>query len=68
VPAIQPTGCCPPFDPTTWQDREVTWQEKPFVTDRVHSFLHVPLDMGKKFAFNQKLIDAAGPRLPGLSR
>jgi len=38
----------------------VTWKDKPFVTDRVHSFLHVPLDMGRKFALNQKLIDAAG--------
>jgi hypothetical protein len=57
---LEPTGCCPPFDPASWQEREVTWKEKPFVTDRVRSFLHVPLDVGKKLSFNHKLIDAAG--------
>jgi hypothetical protein len=32
VPA---TGCCPPFDPVPWQDKEVTWHDKPFLRDHV---------------------------------
>ena len=61
-PPVQPTGCCPPFDPATWDGREVTWKDKPFVTDHVHSLFHVPLDLGRKVVRNQKLIEAAKAR------
>lgn len=56
-----PTGCCPPFDPSAWRDREqIVWTDEPFVTDHIRSFFHVPLDFGKHVVKNQKLIDAAG--------
>lgn len=51
--------CCPPFDPAKWADRELVWKEKPFVIDRVHSFLHVPVEMDRTLRFNQRLIEAA---------
>lgn len=53
------TGCCPPFDPSQWQGEQV-WRQKLFVRDRVHSVLHVPVDMTKKVRLNQQRIDAAG--------
>lgn len=28
---IKPTGCCEPFDPTPWQDKEIVWKDKIFV-------------------------------------
>jgi hypothetical protein len=54
-----PTGCCPPFDPTTFQDKEITWAGKTFVKERVHSIFHVPLDMGRKLTHATRLIDGA---------
>lgn len=57
---VTPTGCCPPFDPAPYQDAEWNWDAKPFVTDHVTSFLHIPLDMGRMVRRNMALIEAAG--------
>ena len=43
---IPSTGCCPPFDPTPWEDCELHWDSKTFLRDRVRSFLHIPLNYG----------------------
>lgn len=56
---VKTTGCCDPFNPEPWQDKEITWQDKLFVKDHVTSFFHIPLDMGKKVVKNMKLIEAA---------
>ncbi|HUJ27905.1 MAG TPA: hydrolase [Myxococcales bacterium] len=56
---VQSTGCCPPFDPEPWKDREIVWRDKLFLKDRVHSVLHVPIDMGRKMVRNQRRIEAA---------
>jgi len=61
---IKPTGCCEPFNPEPWQDKEITWKDKIFVKDRVTSFLHIPLNMGKKVVKNMALIDKAGAKAP----
>jgi hypothetical protein len=58
APSVPFTGCCPPFDPTPWNDRKVVWSEKLFVTDRVRCLFHVPLNMGARVTQNQRLIDA----------
>lgn len=57
---ITPTGCCEPFDPTPWQDREVVWKDKPFVRDHVTCLFHVPLNMGRKVIRDMAMIQAAG--------
>jgi hypothetical protein len=59
-PAVQPTGCCPPFDPAPWQNQEITWDGKPFVKDHVTCLFHVPLNMGRVVIKDMALIDAAG--------
>ena len=53
---VTPTGCCDPFNPEPWQDREITWSDKLFVKDHVTSFLHIPLNFGAKVVKNMKLI------------
>jgi hypothetical protein len=58
-PTVKRTGCCQPFDPSPWQDQEITWKDEPFVQDHVRSFLHVPLRFGKHVTENQALIEAA---------
>lgn len=54
--------CCPQFDPEPWDEKEITWQDKKFVKDRVRSFLHVPLNFGSVMKRNVALIEAAGAK------
>ena len=61
---IKPTGCCEPFNPEPWQDKEVIWKDKVFVKDHVTSFLHIPLNFGKKIIRNMELIDKANVKAP----
>jgi hypothetical protein len=61
---VQPTGCCRPFDPETWQDKEITWNNKIFVKDHVASFCHIPLNMGRKIMKNLALIEKANAQPP----
>lgn len=60
--SIKPTGCCEPFNPGPWQDKEITWKDKIFVKDHVTSFLHIPLNFGQKMAKNMELIEKAGAK------
>ena len=57
---VTPTGCCPPFDPATYADREVVWKDQLFVQEHVPSFFHVPIGMGRKIVRAKEQIDAAG--------
>lgn len=61
---LKPTGCCDPFNPEPWQDKEIVWQDKLFVKDQVTSFLHIPLNMGKKIIKNLGLIEQANAKSP----
>jgi hypothetical protein len=59
---IKLTGCCEPFNPEPWQEKEIKWENKLFVKDHVTSFLHIPLNMGKKIVKNMALIEKAGAK------
>jgi hypothetical protein len=54
------TGCCPPFNPAIWQDREIVWTDKKFIKGTVRSFLHMPLNMGSVITHLCSIIDKAG--------
>jgi len=58
------TGCCPRFDPAPWDGKEVAWQDKLFIKDRVRSFLHIPLNFGRVMTRNLEKIKAAGALSP----
>ena len=51
--------CCGPFDPGPWDEKEITWENKRFIQDRVRSFLHIPLNFGAVMIRNVALIEAA---------
>lgn len=58
------TGCCPRFDSGPWEEKEVTWEDKLFLKDRVRSFFHIPLNFGKVMVRNMEAIadaDALSP-------
>ena len=61
---IKPTGCCEPFNPESWQGKEISWKDKIFVKDQITSFLHIPLNMGKKIIKNMELIEKAKAKAP----
>jgi hypothetical protein len=56
---IKSTGCCEPFNPKPWEDKEIVWKNKLFVKDHVTNFLHIPLTMGRKVVKNMELIEKA---------
>ena len=58
------TGCCPRFNPEAWDAKEIRWQDKPFVRDRVRSLFHVPLNFGTVMKKNMQVIESAGARDP----
>jgi len=53
------TGCCARLDPTAWDERELTWHEKPSLQDRIRSFFHVPLNFGSVMTRDHVAIEAA---------
>ena len=59
VPGAFTTGCCPPFDPAPWNEKQLVWREKTFVKDHVRSLFHVPIGMGAHITHNQRQIEAA---------
>ena len=58
------TGCCPRFDPEPWEGKEVTLEDKLFVKDHVCTFLHIPLNFGRKMKKNMKKIEQADAQAP----
>ena len=58
------TGCCLRFDPGPWDQKEVTFQNKLFVKDRVRSVLHIPLNFGRVMVRNMGKIRAADAATP----
>ena len=55
-----PAECCPRFEPDPWDDKEITWETKLFLQDRVLSFLHIPLNFGAVMKRSMTAIEAAG--------
>ena len=54
--------CCPKFDPEPWDEKEITWENKRFVKDRVRSFLHIPLNFPSVMMRCMARIEAAGAK------
>jgi hypothetical protein len=54
------TGCCAPLDTARWDGKTVIWDDRPFLYDHVHEFLHVPLDFGSVITRDNEAIEAAG--------
>ncbi len=55
-----PTGCCLPFNPEPWQEKEVVFQDRLFIKDRVRSIFHIPLNFGQVMVKNVERIQKAG--------
>lgn len=58
------TGCCPRFNPEPWDEKKITFEDKLFLKDRVRSFLHIPLNMGRVMVRNMTMIQEADALAP----
>ncbi|WGH78126.1 hydrolase [Jannaschia ovalis] len=56
--SVNPTGCCPRFDPTDWDGRTLVFEDKPFLRATTRSVMHIPVDMGRVFSRVQAKIEA----------
>jgi hypothetical protein len=56
----EPVECCPRFDPERWDDKELRWDKKLFLQDRVVSCFHIPLNFGAVMKRCMAAIEAAG--------
>ena len=54
-----PTGCCPRFDPSGWDGRDLSFQNKMFVRAKTKSIAHIPVNMGSVFRKTFKAIEEA---------
>ncbi|NLO41627.1 MAG: hypothetical protein GX109_01170 [Bacteroidales bacterium] len=52
--------CCPPFDPTLWDDKLFEWNNKLFIKDSVRTFFFMPLNFGKVVRRLDKKLKANG--------
>lgn len=51
--------CCPEFNPEPWDEKEIIWENKKFIQDRVRSFFHIPLNFGPVMKRIMNKIEAA---------
>ena len=54
--------CCPRFETEPWSDKEIIWENKLFLQDRVLSFFHIPLNFGAVMKRCMETIEAAGAK------
>lgn len=53
------TGCCLRFNPEPWNEKELIWQDKLFLKDRVKSIFRIPLNFGQVMVKNIEKIKKA---------
>ncbi len=61
------TGCCPRFVPEPWDEKELRWDNKLFLKDRVRCLFFMPLNFGRVMVRNMARIsqaDAFTPAVP----
>jgi len=58
-PYSSETGCCPRFVPEPWNEKELQWENKLFLKDRVRCLFYVPLNFGRVMAKNMARIGQA---------
>ena len=56
--------CCEEFDPSLWDEKETTWNEKPFIKESTWCFLHIPLNFGGAVSRACRKIEASNVAVP----
>ncbi len=64
TPYPSETGCCPRFRPELWDEKELQWDNKRFIKDRVRCLFFMPLNFGKVMVRSLAKIEKAGAFTP----
>lgn len=57
-------SCCPPFDPTPWDDKVLTWNNKFFIKDKVFTLFYMPINFGAAMKRLNVRVEKAGATMP----
>lgn len=57
------TGCCEPFNPEPWQDKEIIWENKKFIKGKVFTFLYMPINFGKVIVGMNEKVKKSGAEI-----
>lgn len=58
------TGCCPRFDPKSWDEKTLEWEDKKFIKDKVFTFFYMPLNFGGLMKRLDEKVRKAGANMP----
>ncbi len=56
--------CCPPMEPSQWDEKEFRWDDKIFLFTKVSCLMYMPLNFGAKMRKLVPKIEAAGVEMP----
>lgn len=56
--------CCPRFDPTHWDKKNLVWKDKRFIKESVKAVFNVPLNYGAAMARIDTTIKSANAEIP----
>ena len=62
--ATQEDVCCPPFDPTLWDEKLIMWDKKQFIKDKVKTFFYMPVNFGSVMKRIVTLVSGQGAEMP----
>jgi hypothetical protein len=57
-------SCCPPFDPTPWDEKTFRWKDKQFIKDKVFSVFYMPMNFGGVMKRLDGKVRKAGGTMP----
>ncbi|SDJ13310.1 hydrolase [Aliiruegeria lutimaris] len=58
--SVNPTNCCPKFNPDGWDGAKLHFEDKPFLRAETQAAMHVPVNMGKIFRRVDEHVRASG--------
>ena len=56
--------CCPPFDPSLWDEKTVEWHNKAFIKDHVCTLFYMPMNFGQVMKRLISKVEKAGAQMP----
>lgn len=56
--------CCPPFDPTSWNEKTHEWKDKKFIKGKVFTAFYMPLNFGGVMRSLDAKVRNAGATIP----
>jgi hypothetical protein len=57
--------CCPKFDPTPWDSKELIWDNKRFIKDKVFTVFFMPVNFGAVMKRLSEKVEKSGAQVPG---